>query len=821
MPRPLLLLALSLLAFLPRISTAQLTRVRGKVLDAESGEPLPYITVSVKGQTVGTITNERGVYFLETCKPADTLLFASVGYESQQHPVQRGKFNKLNISLQPSSIQMEAVVVTRERNPALPVLDSVIAHKARNNPKSIPRYKCRVYNKIQLDINNVDSTTFQAGFLQSVSFLNRMIDTNAMTGKSYLPVMMSEAISDYYYQRSPRKTREVIRSSLLSGVEQDGLDQFTGELYQEINIYENYTSVFNQGLVSPIHDNGPLYYRYFLVDSAQRDGHKEYQISFRPRRQHEPCFRGYMWIDTRSYAIRECQYTLDESVNLNFVHYLMVKESFQRVGDSVWFPEKRVFFMDMNIASFLANKSFGVFGRKTTLYDSVQIGEAMPSNVARDPHAVIVMARSEASNSPQWDSLRPEGLTAQEEGIYRMVDTVKTLPIYTRGRRVVEFIAKSYLPLQWFEVGPFYKFYSQNPIEGHRIRLGARTRRELSEQFRLGGYVAYGFGDGAFKWDGTLDWLYSRHPWRKVTLNAQYDMLQLGADANALLQDNALGTLLRRERNYMLTPERSFSLAYEHDVFAGLLFTAGVGFRTIYSTANVPFREASGRSHGHIVYPLFEAGMRWRHKEKYLLGSFERNTISSEYPELILRLKGTHAALPHSDVSFLQIFARIRQKVMLHPIGYSWFILGAGQIFGDVPFPLLKLHEGSGTYGLARFTYNMLDYYELASDRWASLMVEHHFQGLLFNHIPLLRKLDIREVVSAKALIGDARAENLLRFAPPASLRAVGSIPYVELSAGVENILHFLRVDAVWRLTHNAYRTRSPFGVRFALIFQF
>ncbi|PIE84600.1 MAG: hypothetical protein CSA07_00630 [Bacteroidia bacterium] len=800
-------------------ASAQSTRVRGKIVDADTGEPLAFIGVTVKGKPIGTITDDQGIYFLETRTSFDTLVFSYIGYQSQQRRVQPGKFQYVNISLKAENIQVEEVVVRRERSPALRVLDSVIAHKARNDPRGIDRYRCRVYNKLQVDLNNIDSSTFDLAPFRSLAFLRQQLDTNAATGKVYLPAFMSEAVSTDYYQRDPRKVREVIEASRLSGVENDGFDQFMGGLYQDINLYDNFINIFDKGLVSPINSSGPLYYRYFLVDSSVRHGVKHYQISFKPRRRGEPTFKGYIWVDTVHYALVEAKMELTDA-NLNFVNYLLLTEESVLVDDSVYFPRRKQFFMDVTVDRFLGDYTMGLFGRKTVLYDSVKLGEPMPRAIARNPNEVILRKQIDTDDSAAWNRLRPVELSRQEKQIYRMVDTVKSLPFYTAARTLVRTFALGYIPLKYVEIGRIYNFYSHNPIEGHRALFGLRTTRELWEPVRLSGYAAYGFKDRDWKWMGQLEWVQSRYPWRKFTLRAKYDMVTLGEDPDRLSQNNILGTILRRKWNYMYTPVRSYSLDYYHEVYSGLSMEAGLGFHTIYATPYVTFNEPDGTAHRVFEYPEIEFGIRWKHKEKFITNRYERRAASSKYPALSLRLTGAPGLGRFFTYPYLKAEGQFDWKVPFNPIGFSRFILTGGYVLGDVPYPLLKLHEGSETYGLSRYGWNMMGYYELASDRWASLVWEHHFNGLLFNHVPLLRELQIREVVAGKILTGDVRPANLQRFTPPASLEGIGRIPYIELSAGVENILHLIRIDAVWRLTHNGPNRSFPLGLRAGIYFQ-
>ena len=796
---------------------AQLTRIRGRVYDAESRAPIPDVSIALLGLPVGTISSDEGVFFLETRKSADTLVAASVGYEPQKVRIQRGTYQEVTLALKPLEIALEEVVVRRERNPALPILDSVIRHKQRNNPKSIPLYSTHVYNKIEVDVNNIDSSFFDTPGLRDMRFLARNIDTNAATGKTFLPVFLSESLSRYHYRSDPETSREVIYASRMSGVERDDLTEFSGELYQDFNLYDNYMSVFNQGLVSPIHDNGTFYYHYFLVDSAVYDGYKQYRISFRPRRKQEPTFKGYIWVDTRGYAVTEAQYELDRSVNLNFVNYVMVQERFRRHEEQVWFPERKYFFLDLN----LTDKSFGFFGHKTTLYDSLCLGVPIPRELLRSPNEVVVKSVVNEYSARAWDTLRREELSHKEQVIYRNVDTVKTLPFYKNARALTELLVNAHWKLGYVELGPVQQFYSFNPVEGSRVALGGRTTNLFHPKLRLSGLVAYGFEDQRWKWRGGVEYVLERYPWRKLSLVARHDMLQLGQAERTLKQDNILASVGRRYKNYSLAPEHHYQLRYFHEFYTGLSLQGDVGHRVHFPNSHVTFLRSDGETINSICYTYVGVEFRWKHKEKYFTNYFERQSIGSDYPEITLSTQGALRGVLWTDYSFLKVRGRIRQKLYVHPVGYAWLLVTGGVIFGRVPYPLLEFHEGSNTYAISRFGFDRLGFYELVSDRWISASYEHHFMGFFLNHVPLIRHLKLRELAGIKGVWGDVASTNLGLLQSSHPLRSVGSEPYVEAMLGLENILHILRVDVVWRLTHTTVAKRPIPSVRVGLALQF
>jgi hypothetical protein len=205
--------------------------------------------------------------------------------------------------------------------------------------------------------------------------------------------------------------------------------------------------------------------------------------------------------------------------------------------------------------------------------------------------------------------------------------------------------------------------------------------------------------------------------------------------------------------------------------------------------------------------------VRFAKNEKYLRGEFERINLGTNDPVLNLNFTAGIKNLLGSDYEYYKVNVNLAHKVPINPLGYFKYIIDAGQVFGTVPYPLLKLHEGNETYAFDRYAFNMMNYYEFASDRYLSIYAEHHFQGFFLNKIPLIRKLKWREVISGKALIGElsTRHEKMMNF--PEGLYQVND-PYLEAGVGIENILKIFRIDALWRLSYLDHENIEKFGLR-------
>jgi hypothetical protein len=796
---------------------AQITKIRGSVVDAESGEALPFVNVSFKGTAIGTVTDFEGRFFIETRAAQDSLTISFVGYQPQVIHVKKGIYQEFNIKLKPETFLIDAVVIKHTENPAHPILRSIISNKEMNNPANYNAYSYESYNKIQVDLNNVEEEMKNRKILKQVDFVFNYIDTNAITGKTYLPIFITEAISHYYYQRDPKVEREVIKASKISGINNESVSRFTGKIYQTLNVYDNFINIFDQGLVSPISNLGLLYYKYYLIDSTFIGDRWSYQLSFKPRRKQEPTFTGDFWVDRDTWALVKIQLRLSTGVNLNFVNDMVANVEYQLVNDTLWFPSQINLFVDFN----LTERTTGFFGTKTTSYRNVRLNEAIPDSISKLNSSIIVLDDALKKDSLFWNQSRPFVLAEKEAGIYSMVDSVKQVRLYKTFIDILDMFVNYHYTIGLIELGPYYKTYSFNEIEGNRYRISGRTSNYFSRKLMISAFVAYGDKDERFKYGSEIQYVFSKIPRRTIFFSYMSDIEQLGQSPYALVEDNILTSILRRNPNYKLTLVNEASGRFENEWFTGFSNALTLSHKSIFPSSYISFEPINGDPNlNQITTTSLSLSTKWIKDERFVTGEFERVSLGSVYPELFFDITGAYKGILGGQYSFVKLHFNYYHKVSINPLGYMRYIIDAGKIIGEVPYPLLKLHEGNETYAFDRFAYNMMNYYEFASDQYVSLFVEHHFQGFFLNRIPLMRRLKWREVVSGKALVGSISKANMNVLTFPDGLNTVTE-PYVEVAVGVENIFKVVRVDAIWRLTHLDHPNIEKFGVRmgFQIIF--
>jgi hypothetical protein len=792
--------------------SAQTTKIRGKITEKGSGEAVPFVNIVLKGTTAGTISDFEGEYFIETRAISDSVVFSCLGYHTITLPIVKQSFQTFNIEMEQVDFQLNEVVVLPGENPAITLLKKVIVKKEVNNPENVSSYSFECYNKLQFDINNFDERYRKNKLMNKLQFVFDYVDTSAITGKTYLPFLLIESVSDNFYQSKPKLEREVIKASKVSGTENESVAQFTGKMYQTYNIYNNTLDVFGQGFVSPISDYGNAYYKYYLIDSAFLDNNWCYQISFKPRRKQESAFTGYVWIADTSFAVKEVQIRIPDDANLNFVNDLVASAQYRKVNDSVWLPEVDFLFIDFN----LTDKSTGFFGRKTTTYKNYLIDQPIPSEVKTLKNNISVADDAMKKDETFWETARHIPLSEKEQNIYAMVDSVQNLPIYKTFIDLLNLFINYYYVVGKVEVGPYYTLYSFNPIEGNRFRIGGRTSNSFSTKLMLSGHVAYGTRDGKFKYGAGAIYMLDKEPRLAIGGNFENDIQQLGKSDNTFMSDNILSSLLSRHPNDKLTMVYKRKLFLEKEWIPGLSNTFSFNHRKIIPGKNVPFDVIQAMdtiSLGAVRTSEITLNTRFAFQEKFVEGEFERVSLGSEYPIVNFNLSVGVPNVFRSGYRYFKMNLNVDHYVNTYPFGYFKYNFDAGKIFGKVPYPLLELHKGNETYSFDYSSFNMMNYYEFASDQYASLFLEHHFQGVFLNKIPLLRKLKWREVVSAHGLVGNISKTNRSTMIFPLGLDDVKE-PYFEASAGVENIFKFLRIDAMWRLNHLDHPGVSPFGVR-------
>lgn len=789
--------------------------ISGKVYDADSKEPLPFVPVLIKGTTIGATTDFDGNYSITTSKLGDSIVATYVGYKKLTRGIKRGESQLVNMPMVLEGVNLLEVVVKAGENPAHRIIRNVIAHKEFNNKRKLDAYQYETYNKVEFDLNRIPKEMREKKIFKPIQFVFDNVDSLNSGEKPSLPVFITEAISDIYYRSNPTLKKEVIRANKITGIENTSITQIMGDMYQNINIYDNNILVFGKNFVSPISDNGFFYYKYYLEDSLFIGNSRCYQIRFKSKRPQELCFSGNMWITDTTWAIKRLEMSIPKEANINFINAANVVQEFTQV-DSTWMLSK-----DRLVIDFAMNKNqVGIYGRKTTSYKDFVINQPKDPKFYEFGDKIVVEDSALLKSDSFWDLNRHDSLSVREKKIYHMIDTIKTLPVYKTWVDIFTIFISGYKVVNNFEIGPYFNLLSYNRVEGPRIRFGGRTSSKFSRWYELSGYVAYGFKDEKFKYSVGFKTFISKKPRRQMvgmTYKSDYEIL--GQSQNGFSQDNLFASLFRTSPLTNLTRVDQTYAWYEREWVEGLTSKITLIGRTITPLAANVYKyyakDGSIVSKENIRNTELRLNLRFAYKEKFISGDFTRISLGTKWPVFQINYSKSLQNAFRGEYDYQKVVLNVSDRVrLISLLGYTDYIVEGGKIFGSVPFPLMELHGGNETYVYDYMSYNMMKYYEFASDQYVSVGLFHHFEGLLFNKIPLIKKLKWREVVTAKALWGSVEEKNKRTLLFPNTLHALGNEPYVEVSAGIENIFKLFRVDALWRCTYHRPKSIENFGVK-------
>ncbi len=796
----------------------------GIVRDAQTGDTLPFVSIYFKGTQIGTTTGFDGKFSLESRNATDTLVASYIGFITSNIPIQRYRFQTIEISMESERYELSGVVIRPGENPAEILLRKIIDNKPQNDPDKVEAFNCQAYTKMQFDVNNLSEKFQNRRVLEPFKFIFNMIDTSVINGKVYLPVMISEAFSDMYYRKTPRERKEIIKASQISGVENQTMSQFVGNMAQDIKVYDNFISLFQKNFVSPIASVGLFYYKYYLVDSTFIDNDWCYNIMFKPRRKQELAFTGNFWVHDTTFAIKKLEMRMAGDVNLNFVNDLMITQEFGKVNGDRWMLTREQTVADFNVIVD-SKVTMGFFGTRTVVYSGYDFTPAGDEKIYSMPNNIIVLDDANRKGDEFWKRSRPEALTHREASVYRLSDTLKQMPLFRTYVDIIKMLVTGYYVRGNFEWGPYSSTYSFNQIEGSRFRIGGRTSNDFSTKLMLDGYLAYGTRDQKFKYSAGFMYMLGKLPDRVLTASYKYDVEQLGASENAFRQDFILNSIFRRNPQDKLSLVSQYKGSYKHEWFTGFSNTFTFTSRDISTLegAGIYLYNPDSQDYAlteHITTTEFSIGMHYGFREKQLAGEFERIVVSTPYPVFNLKYSYGVKGLFKGEYEYHSLTGNVSQWFSFFSAGWLKYDIEAGKIWGKLPFPLMKILPGNETFYHDDYAFNLMNYYEFIADEYLSYHIIYHMEGLFLNRIPLIRKLKWREVAQFKGAMGRSSADNKLYNQLPEGGNFI-SKPYMEAGVGIENIFRFLRIDAVWRLTYNDHPNIKPLGIMFSMNFDF
>ena len=806
------------------------TKVSGIVVDKQN-QPIPFANVVFKDSSEGIVTNEDGRFYLESQKTYTTLVISSVGFSEKEIILDKPVNYNFKIQLSEAESLSEVVVfagkTSKKNNPALDILRKIWERKRKNGLYLYDQYQMEKYEKIEFDMNSIDSAFMKSKLFKGMEFIFNQMDTSRVTGKTYLPIFINESLIDVYGDTKLKKVKEKIKANKTSGF--NGNQQilsFVKDLYSDYNIYNNYLTFFDKSFTSPLSKTGIDVYNYVLKDSAYIDNKWCYNIVFYPRRKNELTFKGDFWVNDSTFAIKKINMAVTKSANINWVKDIYLEQEFEVVSDSVFLLTK-----DYLMSDFALNKkenSKGVYGKRTTFYRNHQFNKEQPVAIYKDE--VNYMDDEVYNKSDEyWNENRFENLSKDELGVYKMLDTLQTVNKFKQLYSLVSILGSGYVEFKNFDYGPVFSSFGYNEVEGVRLRVGGRTYFGPNDPWRIQAYTAYGFNDDKFKYGLSGKWMIDKKNRIILSGGNRRDIEQIGASLtttnDVLGRSFASSAVFSSGSNGKLTNINLTNVAVEIEPIKNLTFQAGVSYRTLESaspTFSLDYYTdiANEITKSDVKQSEANFQIEYSPKRKTIGFGVERSNVDSPFSRFFINYSHGFKGLLNSDFKYDKVQLYYKQPIIIGPLGRTNIIMEVGKTFGKVPLGLLSVIPGNQTYFTIENTFSNLNFYEFVSDQYATLQWNHNFNGRLFSRIPFMRKLNWREIVSVKGVYGTISDENrainasgLLYNAPEKG--------YWEYSAGIGNIFKVFRIDFAWRGNYlntpdtNRFTVKGSFGFNF------
>ena len=834
----ILLLLFALCSALTWAQDGITTGLQGRVRDAETNEPIPFVQIVFDGTTVGAETDMDGRFSISNNQGYTSVSFRMMGYESQKMKLQRGKTKKrVTIKMVPRGKTLGTVEITakkgknkysRKHNPAVDLVRKVIDHKEKNRVEAQPRYRRDVYERLSMSLDDFNPDFEGKRLWRKLNFLEKYIDETEFDATPILVVSMRELLAEESYRKSPKQLRRLVTGKRMEGLDEvlsdEGIDENIRAMFNPVDIYDGDIELMLNHFTSPL---SPVlavsFYKFYITDTTFVDGQKCVELSFVPANQQSYGFTGRMYVSLdpdSTFALTKYVMTVSPHVNLNFVRDLSIVQTFHRDSLGRYLPYRCDTYGRMYISKHIQELYVHQM-RVYTGYDLSDTVQMLPDSLFSRFETEVTLPRKDLMRyKSEFAERRPVKLSAKETVLDSMWVELARLPEFKTIKYTGEVFTSGYIPTAHqrskskFDIGPVFNILSFNHEEGWRVRLGGMTKAELNPRNFLEGYAAYGFRDKRPK--GSLTYTHTfddkdRHsheaPFSSFSINGIYELQTPGQSYDNFDRDNIMSSsdkemnvqyvaqgMMRLRKEWKSHVRFDTWLAARHYEPSGSLVY--LQYQDDGSLKKVDFFTEAEWHVGMSFTPNFSPGTRRRETQSNLRKDAPSISIGHTV-DLVDGVTWVHT----TDFS-------AEKRIWLSSFGHIDAKLTAGAIWNRAPYTRLYIPSGNSSIWVSNNSFNSMQPMEFIMDRYVAFFATYHLKGWILNRIPLINRLRLREVMGFNILYGGLTDKNNVDidcvglYKMPDVTKPFGDVPYMEYSLGIENILRIFRIDFVRRLTY-------------------
>ena len=833
------------------------TSASGIVKDSITGEPLPFVSVYFDGSTIGAMTDDNGTFTLQNNQGYTKLAAASLGYDTKFIDLKPGKKNdNLEVLLKPTAFEISEVVVkpkrekyTRKDNPAVELIKKVIAHKNDNRIEAKPEYQTEVYEKLSLSLDNCNPNLDKNKFLKKFKFIKNYLDTSEFNGKPILTVSVRENLSDFYYRKSPKAEKTIVRAKRMQGIDKTlddggGITSNLEEIFKSINIFDNNIPILLNRFVSPLSSTlATTYYHYYIMDTLDVGGDKCVDLAFVPANSESYGFTGRLYITLDgNYAVKKVLLNTPANINLNWVDKLRIEQEFKQMPDSTWVLDQENTFVNF----YVVKGTQQLYAHQLRNYDNYNFNVQNADSVFGLLGALHVLPEATAQPDTFWTHNRPIPLKEKEDALKDLLGQLRKVPAFNAIIKTAEILITGYIPtandkkVTKFDFGPMNTTFSANHLEGFRMRVGGMTTANLNPYWFASGYLAYGTNDRKIKYNLKLTHSFTKkeyhegeNPVNNLSFIQEYDVYTPGQDFLFTSKDNIFVAWKVGEPVTKMQYIRKSVLQYEKEWLNGLTWKSWIMNQNNEAAGTLQYikRDESGNLYHIKDFTTSEIGtqLRFAPGERAYNGRSGKESVfnlSKDAPVFKLSHQLGIKGVLGGDYNYNHTEISAEKRIWLSSFGHIDAQVKAGKVWDKVPFPLLILPNTNQSVTIQPEAFHMMNALEFVTDQYVSFNATYYLKGWILNRIPGIKWLRLREVLSFNMIYGGLTDKNNPTLTPglfllPDGTQPLGSTPYMECSVGLENIFKILRIDYYRRLTYLDHPDIKKGGIRIALRFTF
>ena len=821
------------------------THISGLLVDSITNEPLPFAAVFLKGSDRGTMTDENGRFEINTSVNFINVSVSLMGYNNKEVFVTKGESNNITIQLVPTGVALNELVVkpkkekySKKNNPAVAFAKRVMAKKKQYDPKNHPYYSFEKYYKLTCGLTGF-SNDKESWILKKFKFLHEFMDTSEVSGKRILPMSIKERVSTESYRLNPESHKEYIKGVKRAGIDEvfdeESIQRFLEDVFREINIFSNDVTFMQNRFVSPLSNIGIDFYKYYLNDTVTINGVKCIDLSFSPFNPQSFGFNGRIYVvaDDTTMFVKKVKMNVPKDINLNYVEKIYIEQDFEKAPDGSRLKTRD----DMTVEFRIIPATQELYARRVAIYSDHSFDKPQDESIFKKEATKITATDANYMPEEFWKDNRKTPIKESENSVKHILARLRQVPLFYWGEKVVVTLVSGYIPTSKesrFDFGPMNTTISGNTLEGLRLKTGGMTTANLNDHLFARGYVAYGFGDKKWKYSGQLEYSFNKKkyhnlefPIHSLRLLHKYDLDHLGQHYLYTNDDNVF-LALKRMPDKAVTYKRTSELEYKLETESGFSIAAGMKFDIQEASKFIPFVDGYGKTYDNYKETSFNITLRYAPGETFYQTKTYRIPINLDAPVFTLSHTYAPKGFLGSKYCINKTEVGVQKRFWLSAFGYTDIILKGGKIWSNVAFPDLMLPNANLSYTIQPESFVLMSPMEFMNDRYLSWDITYWANGAIFNRLPLIKYLKLREAFSFRGLYGKLKDSNnpannleLLRFPDMNNSSPMDKTPYMEMGVGIDNILTCLRVDYVWRLTYMNRANIDRRGLRIQLHFTF